>query len=71
MTVKPQPLATLLNEVADVDPDGTVTVLVTDVFLAQKPEAVDTFEDPITRSNPPSALVLARADSNEVTFVLY
>ena len=71
MTVKPQPLATLLNDVAVVELAGTVTVLVTVVFFAQKLVAVDTFGDPITRSNPPSALVLARADSNEVTFVLY
>ena len=71
MTVRPHPLATLLNDVAVVELAGTVTVLVTDVFLAQKPEAIDTLGDPITRSNPPSALVVARADSNEVTFVLY
>ena len=71
MTVMPQPLTTFLNDDSVVDPAGTVTVLVTDVFLAQKLEAVDTFGDPIIRLNPPSALVLAKADSNEVTFVLY
>ena len=67
----PHALTILLNVVAVVDPAGTVTVLETPLFWAQKLEAVATLGEPMTRSKPPRALVPASADSNDVTLVLY
>ena len=71
MTVKPQLLAILLKVVAVVELAGTVTFLVVPVFFGQKLVATVTFGDPIMKSKSPREVQLARADSNEVTLVLY